>query len=159
VPLSNLAVQGSLNHAIACQDDDYIFNVQLEIPPLSNTDLSWCGMISIHFPNNTIADFATINTDCVEYPNSQIQVLTCYIDLATRTIFVTIVPGHYNNGQIISIKTKGLAITNPCVHYNIVDNTQFVVNFYPWQNMTTWNLPFMTMDSRNMIINTLTFTK
>jgi hypothetical protein len=45
-------------------------------------------MISINLPLTTVIDYYTINTDCVEHPDSQIQVVRCNIDLSARAIFV-----------------------------------------------------------------------
>jgi hypothetical protein len=148
--LSTLTLTGVLNHNIACQADDYIFRINLESAGATNTDLSWCGMVSISLPVLNVLDFDALNTDCVEYIDSQIQLLTCHIDTVARIMYMTIVPGNYTNAKMISVRTKGLAIRNPCLFWNAFSIYPFVVFFYPWTNMTTSQFPYLTMDSRNL---------
>lgn len=107
-----------MKHYVACQSDDYVFTVKLESPSSIALDLQYCKMISIHLPLTTIIDYFTLNTDCVEYPTSDIHVVRCNVDLSARAIFVEIVPGIYNNGMTIKVKTKDHALRNPCVFWN-----------------------------------------
>ena len=121
-----------------------------------------CKMISIHFPENTVADYFTINTDCVEYVGSDLEVIRCDIDFTSRAIFVEIVPDLHNNGKTLKVKTKDMAIGNPCSVYTPVNVNQFTTFFYSWENITVadsrlMKYAYMTMDSRNIIPSALTY--
>lgn len=129
--------------------------MQLETPSSTFLDLQYCKMISIHLPLTTVIDYYTINTDCVEYPGSQIHVNRCNIDLSARAIFVEIVPGIYNNGMTISVKTKDHALRNPCFFWNAFNILEFTVYFYSWENITyadtrSPDYAYMVMDRRNL---------
>lgn len=117
-PPESLTLTPHLGHMTACQADDYIFRVRLEVAGSANLDLQYCKMVSILLPLTTVVDYFPLNTDCVEHIDSEIQVVRCNMDLAARVIFVEIVPGMYTNGKLISIKTKDLALRNPCAYYN-----------------------------------------
>lgn len=121
-------------------------------------------MISIHFPENTVADYFTINTDCVEYIDSEIEVVRCDIDFTPRALYIEIVPGTYENGKVIKVKTKDMAIGNPCSVFSPVDVNQFTVFFYSWENITTadtrlMQYAYMTMDVRNIIPSPIVYTE
>lgn len=77
--------------------------------------------------------------------------------MSAKRVYVTIVPGNYTNNKMISIKTKGLAIRNPCLFWNAFSISPFIVYFYPWQNMTTAQFPYLTMDTRNFNSFSMTF--
>lgn len=117
--------------------------------------MQYCRMISINLPSTNVLDYYTLNTDCVEHPDSDIQVIRCNIDLSARAIFVEIVPKNYSNGLLIAIKTKDHAIRNPCVYWNAFSISQFSVLFYSWENITyadsrSPDYAYMIMDNRNI---------
>lgn len=64
-------------------------------------------------------------------------------------------PGLYQNGQTIAIRTLKLAVNNPCT-VTAMDITKFVVRFYSWENVTdeetrAINQAYLIMDVRNIM--------
>lgn len=65
-------------------------------------------------PSAGLSDFSASNTDCMEYYLSQVEVSSCRVDIASRSIIIDIVPKAYTNGKTLYIITQNLAIQNPC---------------------------------------------
>ena len=151
--LSTLQITPHLGHNVACQRDDYTFTIILETPGSAETDLQYTDLVSITLPLITVNDYFPLNTDCVEHPSSEIEVVACTFDMDSRTLFVEIVPGLYTNGLKLAVKTVGLALRNPCNYWAVPDIKNFIVYFYSWENLTAAN--FRSLDYAYMTINSL----
>lgn len=57
--------------------DDYHFSIVYSSTTL--VDLSYTQLIAIIIPNSYSIDYSLVGQDCVEAPNSQIQVQSCWI--------------------------------------------------------------------------------
>jgi len=108
----------------------------------------------IQFPLSTTSDYDIKNTDCLEHPSSNIEIISCIVDPSSRAILITIVPGVYHNGKIIAVETKGLAIRNPCTLWSISNINQWTVYFLSFENGTllspSINNAYLVINSLNM---------
>ena len=85
-------------------------------------------------------------------------------DIEAEALYIEIVPGAHNNGKTLKVRTKDMAIVNPCQLYSTADVNQFIVYFYSWENITPassrdLDYAYLTMDFRNIISNPLTYTQ
>ena len=71
--------------------------------------------------------------------------------MGQRVIFIEIVPGIYTNGKILAIKTKDLAIRNPCTFWASATITEFTIYYFSWENVTA--LDSRSTDYAYMVIN------
>lgn len=86
-------------------------------------------MLVITPPDSNLTDYDFTNTDCIEHPSSDIEILSCRVDPNSKALFISIAQGDYLNNKVIAIQTKGLAIRNPCVNFLSATNSQWTAYF------------------------------
>ena len=136
------AVHGNLNRG---SREDYTFTFAYSTSS-SATDMALVKMISIQFPPYSTYDFTFANTECIEHPNSVIEIDRCWIDTTTYTIWIVpVVKGSYINSNNFMIETRGLSIRNP-VNSGSINLNQFVIRYYTW---TGSSVPVLYANSDN----------
>ena len=113
--------------------DDYTITFAFNTAS-ATIDVSFTQQVAVIFPSS----YAFPESDCVEAPNSQIEIASCYIDItgSQGVIWITpVVKASYTSDMSLSVLTRNLAITNP-VSWGTFNYNAFVVKYYSWQNIS-----------------------